>query len=193
MNKGGNMRNKIFVLLCTAVSLSFFGFINHPPKDKEPGFVGTKSCGMCHKKAKDGAQLKIWEESQHAKAYETLNSEAADKISQELYSKKAIEAEECLICHASGYDVNASLIGKKFKIEDGVQCETCHGPGSDYKSLKIMKDREKSVANGLRVFQSEEEIEKFCSTCHNADSPTYVEFKFEDMWRQISHDIPEKN
>ena len=137
--------------------------------------------------------LEAYRESQHAKAYETLNTEAADKISQELYGKKAIEAEECLVCHTSGYNVDASLIGKKFKIEEGVQCETCHGPGSDYKSLKIMKDREKSVANGLRVFKSEEEIEKFCITCHNADSPTYVEFKFEDMWRQISHDIPEKN
>ncbi len=189
------MSSKLFMLICTAAAFSFFAFTKYAPTDdnKSFGYIGTKACGMCHNKEKDGAQLKIWENSRHAKAYETLNSQEANKISNELYGKKAIEADECLICHASGFDVDAALIGKKFKLEDGVQCESCHGPGSEYKSLKIMKDREQSVANGLKIYSSEAEVEKFCITCHNEESPTYVAFNFKEMWQQISHYIPEKN
>jgi len=43
-------------------------------------FIGSKSCGMCHKKANQGEQLKIWQESAHANAFKTLQSEEADKI-----------------------------------------------------------------------------------------------------------------
>lgn len=189
------MSSKIFILISTAAVFSFFTFINYisANDDNQHGYIGAKACGMCHSKEKDGAQLKIWQESRHAKAYETLNSEEADNISLELYGKKAIETEECLVCHTSGYNAEATLIGKKFKLEDGVQCETCHGPGSEYKSLKIMKDREQSVANGLKIFNSENEVKDICITCHNEESPTYVAFNFEEMWQQISHYIPEKN
>ena len=41
------------------------------------------TCGMCHKKADQGEQLKIWEESAHANAFKTFKSEEADKIAAE--------------------------------------------------------------------------------------------------------------
>ena len=91
--------------------------------------------------------------------------------------------------HVSGYNIEAALLGEKFKMEDGVQCETCHGPGSDYKTLKIMKSREESVANGLIVHENHEE---FCKTCHNPESPTFVEKDINEMWNQIKHPVPEK-
>ena len=48
-----------------------------------------------------------------------------------------------------GTNVDKALLGEKFKIEDGVQCETCHGAGSNYKSLKVMKNEKDAIANGL--------------------------------------------
>jgi len=47
-----------------------------------------------------------------------------------------------------------------------VTCKVCHGPGSEYKSLSIMKDHEKSVANGLIEYKNQEEIKQQCLTCH---------------------------
>jgi len=82
------------------------------------------------------------------------------------------------------------LLDKKFKIEDGVQCETCHGAGSNYKSLKVMKNKEDAIANGLVV---PEKVEDFCISCHNAESPTYVDFKFAEMWKKIQHPTPKTN
>jgi hypothetical protein len=158
-------------------------------QNKQHSFIGVKSCAMCHKSEKQGQQLKIWEESGHSKAYETLLTEKANEIAKEKgYETKASETEDCLKCHVSGYNVDASLLGKKFKMEQGVQCETCHGPGSDYKKKSVMQDREKAVAKGLLVYEKPEEL---CLTCHNTESPTYVDFKFEESWQKIVHSVPE--
>jgi len=156
------------------------------------GYEGTQVCGTCHKTEKQGQQLKIWQESKHANAYKTLMTEEADKIAKEKgLATKAVESPECLKCHATGHDAtDKKLIGPKFKVEDGVQCETCHGAGSAYKTLKVMKSREESVKNGLIIWKDNTEIEKGCKGCHNEQSPTFKEFKFDEMWAKVAHKVP---
>jgi len=151
-------------------------------------YIGTDGCGMCHKTEKQGSQLSIWQNSKHSKAYETLKTEKANQIAKEKgFNTLAVETPECLKCHASGYNVDASLIGKKFKVEDGVQCETCHGAGSDYKDMKVMKDKELSIKNGLVVH---DKLDTFCTGCHNSESPTFVDINIEEAWQKIKHSSP---
>ena len=154
-------------------------------------YVGVKNCGMCHKAEKQGNQLGIWQKSKHAEAYKTLLSVKADSVAKSKGLKKpAAESPECLECHVIGYKVAADLVDKNFDYKDGVQCETCHGPGSGYKSIPIMKDKVKSAAAGLKLYKNEAEIEKLCRTCHNDKSPMYKDFKFEEMWAKIKHPKP---
>ena len=80
-----------------------------------------------------------------------------------------------------------SLVGAKFKVEDGVQCETCHGAGSLYKSMAVMKVKAEAYKKGLAEHK---DVAKFCKTCHNEKSPTYKEFKFDEMWAKVKHSIP---
>jgi hypothetical protein len=151
-------------------------------------FIGAESCGICHKTEKQGNQLSIWKNSQHAKAFETLKTEKADQIAAKKgFKKAAAKTWECLKCHVTGYNLDATQLGKKFKVEDGVQCETCHGAGSDYKDMKVMKNKELAVKNGLIVHEN---IEEFCKSCHNPESPTFVKMDFNEAWKKIAHNIP---
>jgi hypothetical protein len=161
-------------------------FINAQEKNS---YVGVSVCSPCHKSEKQGKQLDIWKNSKHASAMKTLKTDEANKIAKDKgLSAAAAESKECLKCHASGYDADKSLIGEKFDLNDGVQCETCHGPGSNYKSQKVMKDSSLAVKNGLIVHEN---IESFCTGCHNSESPTFKGFEFAKMWDKIKHPVPE--
>jgi len=176
----------LIIILSTSILVLALHNINY---SSEPGYVGINVCGMCHKKEDVGQQFKIWQNSQHSNAYKTLQTEKADKIAKEKgFKTKAVETKDCLKCHAIGYDLDASLLGKKFKVEDGVQCETCHGPGSAYKSKKIMKDRTASIDKGLIIYDNPKEL---CVKCHNEESPVFKGFDFEKMWAKIKHSKPE--
>jgi hypothetical protein len=147
----------------------------------ENKYVGAKMCGMCHKGEKKGAQFETWQKSKHAEAYKTLTGTKAAEIAKVKGLKKAAnESPECLECHAISADAKL--------VTDGVQCESCHGAGSAYKS--IMKDKAKAIAAGLTDFKDNTAIEKVCKTCHNEKSPTHKTFKLDEMWAKIKHPIP---
>ena len=153
-------------------------------------YVGAKLCGMCHKTDAVGKQFSIWENSKHAQAFNSLKSSDADKIANAKgFKTKAVDTPECLKCHASGYDIDADLITDKFNISDGVQCETCHGPGSDYKATNVMKDKDLAVKNGLIIYDKPEQL---CVKCHNEESPYFKGFDFNEMWAKIKHPTPKK-
>jgi hypothetical protein len=156
--------------------------------EKTPGYIGSLTCAkVCHKKAKQGEQRRIWEESAHAKAFETLASPAALEIGKAKGISNPQEADECLVCHVTAHGISDDLKGKKFSHTEGVGCEVCHGPGSIYKKRSIMKVREESVAAGLILPD-----EQTCLKCHNEKSPTYKPFDYVEKWGAIAHPKPAK-
>ena len=149
-------------------------------------YVGVQSCAkICHKTAKQGEQLKIWEASKHANAYATLATPAAKEIAAKMKIADPQKADECLACHTTAHGVAADLKGAKFSHEEGVGCEACHGAGSLYKKRTVMKDREKAVAAGLVIPNKET-----CLKCHNEESPTYKEFDYDARVKTIAHAKP---
>ena len=152
----------------------------------KPEYVGAEACArMCHKTAKKGEQLRIWQESRHAKAYETLATPEAIAVGKKLGIKDPQKSDVCLACHTTAHGVSDDLKGTKFSHTEGVGCESCHGPGSLYKKMKIMKDREQAIAKGLTIPD-----EKTCAQCHNEKSPTYKPFNFEEYHKKIAHPKP---
>ena len=149
-------------------------------------YVGAKACSMCHKTEKQGGQFGIWAKTKHAQAYTTLTTKAANDIAKAKgITTPAAKSPACLECHAIVGDAKAD-------VKDGVQCEMCHGPGSDYKSLAVMKDRAQSIAGGMREYADAAAIEAQCRTCHNEKSPTAKAFNFEERWAAIRHPVPPK-
>jgi hypothetical protein len=155
-------------------------------------YVGVKICSPCHKTEKSGNQFGIWQKTKHAEAFKVLATAKADEVAKAKGLKKpAAESPECLECHA--ITVDAKLAEKTLDPKDGVQCETCHGAGSGYKTISIMKDKAKAIAAGMAEYKDDAAIEKKCRTCHNEKSPTYKEFKFQERWPKIKHPTPKKS
>lgn len=158
------MKKLVLIALCimVTISLSFAGDFQ---------FIGSKKCKMCHKGAKKGEVWEKWEKGPHARAFETLKAKGEEKN------------EKCLACHTTGYGAGGYKVGDanapKF---EGVGCESCHGPGSAYKKMSIMKDKAKSIENGMIVPD-----EKTCTKCHNEKSPTFKGFNFAEFTKKVSH------
>ena len=147
--------------------------------------VGAPKCKMCHG-AKIGDQWTSWTESTHAKAFETLASEQSKKIAAEKGLGDPQKEAECLKCHATAAFLGSEVVideAGKYDHSEGVGCEACHGPGSDYK--KVMKDHEAAVIAGLATDLGEEH----CKKCHNETSPTFKAFDYAKQWAVIAHPV----
>lgn len=70
-----------------------------------------------------------------------------------------IGAEKCRVCHKVQFASWAA--GAHAKRTPPLDCENCHGPGSEYKSQAVMKDPEKARAAGLVMPTA-----TFCARCH---------------------------
>lgn len=180
--------NMILAVSVVSFTAYFFSFLSAsvPADDPQFKYVGVTTCvSACHKSEAQGSQFPIWQASKHSQAYQTLKSAAADEIAKSKgFTTAAAETPECLKCHVLGKELNPAQFEETFSIENGVQCETCHGPGSEYKKLSVMKDKVKNREMGM---ERHTEGEPFCVTCHNSDSPTFKGFNYEEAWAQIKH------
>jgi hypothetical protein len=152
-------------------------------------YVGFKKCKTCHRSKKIGNQVGIWQGATHANALKSLSSPEALKYAKENNMGDPNKDPQCLNCHATMATVDTNLIDPngKLTLEEGVSCESCHGPGSHYKKLSIMKDYEKALTNGLIVPTKE-----VCISCHNEKNPFYKPFNFEEQIIKINHPIPKQ-
>jgi hypothetical protein len=84
----------------------------------------------------------------------------------------------CLKCHATKASLGEGVVideKANYADNEGVGCEACHGPGSDYKSKNVMLDPEAARAAGLIMNMG-------CRKCHNEESPTFKGFDYEARW-----------
>ncbi len=174
------------VLLAAVCFMAALLYLGNKVYADEHKYIGVKKCKMCHMSEAKGNQYKSWSESQHAKAYEDLASEAAKKTAERVGLKTDPQkSAECVKCHVTAFGVKDDLKEEAFNIADGVQCETCHGAGGDYKGLSVMKDRQQSIAAGLIIPTKE-----VCVKCHNTQSPNYKEFNYDEFAKKIAHPRP---
>ena len=166
----------------------------------EPRYVGVRKCRTCHKKELIGNQEATWRSGPHAQAWETLVSQASIDLAGRLgVEGPPQQTRECLGCHTTAFGLAEERVQYALEREDGVQCESCHGPGSNYRKKKIMSDPEEAHARGL--WYAEKDV-KICTQCHNEKSPTFdparfvkpdgtqAAFDFEIGVERIAHPIP---
>lgn len=182
-------QNVWIVLVITIIAAGFAlpAFSATPPETPGHEFVGSKKCSMCHKKPDQGEQFKIWQESRHAKAFETLGTPEAKEVAQKMGVDDPQKSGKCLSCHATAYWFSEKQVTQAIPIEEGVSCESCHGPGKDYMKKAVMEKKEDAIKNGLLIADK-----ATCEACHNQKSPTFKGFDFDKSWEQIKHPVPAK-
>jgi hypothetical protein len=149
-------------------------------------YVGADKCKLCHNKPAEGDQYAKWLKDPHSQALKTLSSQASlDYAKKNGIADPAKEAK-CLKCHTTFDNVDPKLRSTITQAE-GVSCETCHGPGSSYKSPAIMKNVEQAKKMGLIVPNKE-----LCVKCHNKENPFHKEFNYETFAAKIAHPNPAK-
>jgi hypothetical protein len=147
-------------------------------------YIGAPKCKMCHNKPNKGEQYNIWLKGPHANAMKTLASEESKKIASEMGISDPTTDAACTKCHSTVGGVDSKLLAG-IKMDEGVSCESCHGPGSMYKGASVMRSREQSMKRGLIL-----PTEEVCKTCHNEESPTYKPFNYDEMVAKIAHPDP---
>jgi len=179
------------VAITVAMMLLVGASMAQTPAAKAPVFkyVGAAKCKMCHMAAATGAAGKVWADSKHSKAFADLASPAALEIAKKKSIADPQKSDACLKCHVTGFTAAADLKMPTWKAEDGVTCESCHGPGSEFAPIAVMKAIKAGTTKPETVGLLKAD-EKTCVKCHNAESPTSKEFKFAEMYAKIKHEAP---
>lgn len=123
--------------------------VDAAPPDTPPSqtYAGSDSCLQCHEDIHT-----VWDDSRHAQAF-------SSPIFQRDWQEMS-EQTSCLGCHTTGYDPSTGDF-----TEEGVTCESCHGPfqpNHPAQSMAVVPDAE------------------LCSTCHKTTT---------DEWRASNHSL----
>lgn len=159
------------------------------PYQSQHQTLGTVTCAssLCH------GSVKLWKGSnvlqneyltwsridKHARAYNILLNERSQRIAKNLgLSQPAHEAKICLDCHA--HVVTENHKGERFKITDGVTCESCHGPAEKWVKTHVEPDtggaaqHAKNVEDGMYPTSDPAARAKLCMSCHYGNKDKLV-------------------
>ena len=154
-----------------------------------PKYIGALACGTCHGAQSGSRAYGTWRMSPHADAYAALGTARAEEIARQMgVSGDPQLSDRCLACHSTGAGEPAGRFTESFDAAQGVQCESCHGPGSEYMPQAVMLDPVAAADAGL--FDVDRTI---CSTCHTQGIHGR-DMDIEQAWPEIDHsawhDVP---
>ncbi len=172
------------VLLLAAAAV-FCGAAN------KPVYIGSRACAACHSGIGMGNGYSLWLYSKHSQAWAVLAKPESKKIAQiSGLRQEPQEAAICLGCHATGFSAEGWEKDDAFHTEEGVQCEACHGAGSEYATEEVMRAPEASRTAGLLM-----PTEQDCMNCHIEKGSHVAVLKspqidIKKAWRDIDHPMP---
>ncbi len=172
-NAGGRAWKRVAGLLLLACWTASAAGEDADTPAKALGVV-TCSGSTCHGAARPLDDSKVMQnefitwhrEDRHARAYRSLLGEQGQKIAKNLGLESAANAPECLACHTN--QVPAERRGKRYKVDDGVGCEACHGAASKWLGMHVTGEasREDNLKAGM--YPTEEPVARaeLCLSCH---------------------------
>ena len=133
----------------------FAGVRTPAPAKGQPSYVGGEQCEGCHSDAAEH-----WAKSRHGDAYATL-----------VRVNKQFDLS-CVGCHVTGFrEPSGAEVVENAGLQD-VQCEQCHGPGSQHVALPERRGKPNAIRLHVPV--------EVCQECHTPehsntfDYPAYL-------------------
>lgn len=121
--------------------------------DAQESFLADRTCKNCHE-----AAWTSYATSAHARAFQTLQRQGQT------------EEPECLSCHTTGYQYqNGFADAAPYNRLINVQCEACHGYGTEHER-----------GNGWAARAKDS-----CVSCHDAENSP--KFDYASYWEKIKH------
>jgi len=116
-------------------------------------YLSDRQCKSCHESAWD-----IYSKSGHRQAFNTIGTRGQS------------HEPECIVCHTTGYQYQNGYEDKSpYNKLTGVQCEACHGYGTEHSR------------DGKWLAQAKDS----CVTCH--DKENSPDFDYAIYWDKIKH------
>lgn len=143
---------------------------NEAMESGEYVYVGNDKCRLCHRDFFIGRKQ---DPHDHAMRYIT-DSEYRDN-------------PKCLVCHATGFGVKSGFasIAKTPRLAN-VQCEGCHGPGSNHLKIASIK---KTGGGFLVGTDRPDRLRKMCKSCHT-DRWDHSYSDFESSYAKYRKAVP---
>ena len=142
-----------------------------------PKYTGPGSCSSpsCHGGVKPRSDTSVWQneystwvvKDKHAQAYTVLSNPVAQRMAKILgLASPAAAAPKCLACHA--LDVPPDQRARTFDATDGVSCESCHGPASNWLGPHTTRGwtHQQSVEAGMYDARDLVRRTEKCLSCH---------------------------
>jgi len=143
-------------------------------------YMGTGSCSSsnCHGSVnplKGSSVLQneyhTWlKHDRHSKAYTALTTSDAKRMAAHLKLGDPTKEAQCLTCHAT-YVPDKARRGERYTVEDGVSCESCHGPAEKWLAShsESAATHARNLTHGLADTVSLEKRATLCLSCHYGD------------------------
>lgn len=190
----------ILIDACTAALPLAVGDEDAKKEETKFSYIGSDRCKMCHM-----AVYRSWSKSSLAHAMDTLRPGHAEEAKKKMKfdpAKDYSRDEECVKCHTTGYgepggyaipDLKDPKAVQRMKRLEGIGCESCHGPGSEYINvfMDIFGKNRTYKIEELRKAGLKEITEASCTSCHNAEAPSFDKskpFDFKKMVKESMHE-----
>lgn len=144
--------------------------------------VGSCSSSNCHGSVTASGTANIlknefytwYKFDKHAKSFNVLLSPESKKIAFHLGIANPAEDQTCLNCHAT--NAPSALRGERFRLDDGVGCESCHGASESWLATHTEKSitHKQNISNGMHDLADPVKRATMCGSCHMGDSENKI-------------------
>ena len=149
-----------------------------------PKFTGPGSCSApsCHGSVRPRGENSVLQNEYSTWAVQDKHSHAASVLTNDVGKRighilgiKAESSAKCLDCHS--LNAGEAQKARSFDANDGVSCESCHGPASNWLGLHTTRGwtHEKSLLEGMRDLRDPAKRSETCLSCHLGTATKWVD------------------